>query len=239
MGDSRTNKPTVDFHYVTGGPQGIFEQALANQGWRWIRTNTIDRTGENPNSGRPDRLGKHSHHGKSSHFVVSGDLCVKRHGGDHGTYEISDSIGGKRQDLVQPNIPYSATSSRGCKFAEGHEKLSPRSAERFISRGTLRLVRGHGATWDFPSDAELRTWLTSLEFNPDGKAHPDLAKGEKPILDARDTPSIPRELLEALSEWFEKEWHRPSWWERIEWQGALLLAVISWLAYYIGSLIKY
>ncbi|KAI1289123.1 hypothetical protein F5Y03DRAFT_404069 [Xylaria venustula] len=234
MGDSRTNNPTVDFRYVTGGPQGVFEQALANQGWRWIRTNTIDRTGEGASNGKPDRLGKHSHHGKSSHLVASGDLRVRRHCGDYGTYEISDRIGGKRQDLVQPNTPYSATSSRGCEFAEGHEKLSPRSAERFISRGTLRLVRENGATWEYPSDAELRTWLTSLKFNPDGKARPNLAKGENPILDASNAPGIPRDLLEALSEWFEKEWHRPSWWERIGWQGvALLLAVIYRLACYL------
>ncbi|KAI0509240.1 hypothetical protein F5B22DRAFT_367767 [Xylaria bambusicola] len=38
------NKPTMDFVYNYGRPQGEFEQATANQGWKWMRTNTIDAT---------------------------------------------------------------------------------------------------------------------------------------------------------------------------------------------------
>ncbi|KAI3335458.1 hypothetical protein F4824DRAFT_501085 [Ustulina deusta] len=226
----------MDFVFLNGGPQGKFEKAVGAQGWKWMHTNRIDRTrpgGYTGRDGRPDRLGQHFHHGKSTHMIVSGDLRIQKHGGDYGMYELSDRLGGKRQDLVQPNTPYSATSKTGCTFVEGHEALSPQSAERFITRGTLRLARKPGAPWDYPGDDELKIWLRSVRFNPGGKAHPDLAKGEKRILDARHIfPPIPEDFLTALSEWFEAEWQRPSWWQRlVGLRIVLLLVTIFWYVY--------
>ena len=229
----------MNFVYVKGGPQGQHEQEIANKGWKWMRTNTIDATrlphyvysGKPSDYTNPDRLGKHSHHGRSTHLVVKGDLCIQKHHGDRDKYELSEY--GKRQDLVNPDMPYSATSRQGCTFVEGHEALSPRSAERFITRGTLRLDRKHGAAWEYPSDEDLKRWLTSVEFNPKGKAHPK--KGEVPILDDSNVdPPIPEEFLTAFSEWLENEWRRPSWWEQFLGSLVLLLFVV-WGLYWILS----
>ncbi|KAI1363329.1 hypothetical protein F5Y08DRAFT_340724 [Xylaria arbuscula] len=210
--------PTMRFAYINGGPEGRYEEALAHQ----VPMN-------------PDRLGKHYHHGRSTHFIVDGDLCVqKHHASDRGKYVLSDM--GRRQDLVKPNIPYSATSQRGCTFVEAHEALSPQSAERFITRGTLRLEKNPGAGWEYPSNEDLKRWLISVEFNPEGKAHPNKNKGEKPILDDRNVyPPIPEEFLTAFSEWLEDEWRRPSWWER----NAVAVIVIIVACFLVGFLVGF
>ncbi|KAK5635771.1 hypothetical protein RRF57_011483 [Xylaria bambusicola] len=221
----------MDFVYNNGGPQGQFEEELAkHQRWRWMRTNTIDATQHRgslhsmaqPSSGNPDRLGKHSHHGNSTHLVVKGDLRVKKHHGDRSTYELSDWPGAQRQDLVKPNLPYSATSTRGCTFVEAHESLSPQSAERFITRGTLRLEKKPGARWAYPSDDDLKRWLT------------------QPILDASHVyPPIPEDFFTALSEWLEQEWQKPSWWKRNLWTVIWLVVVVAlaFYFYYLGKFI--
>ncbi|KAI0540371.1 hypothetical protein GGR58DRAFT_522301 [Xylaria digitata] len=225
----------MDFVYINGAPKGHYENELAAQGWRWIRTNTIaptpfNTTNTTTGSEHPNRLNPHFHHGLSTHMVVSGDLYVQRHGGSRAAYEISDFPGAKRQDLVPPGTTYSGSSERGCTFVEAHKCLSPQTAERLIDRGTLKLVKKHGTTWRYPEESDLKAWLRTVKFNPDGKAHSNRAKGEKPILDTSHVqPPIPDDFLDDLSEWFAEEWQRPA-------QGvspillAVIFAVLAWVA---------
>ncbi|KAF2968515.1 hypothetical protein GQX73_g5046 [Xylaria multiplex] len=204
----------MDLAYINGVPQGPHEVNLIAQGFTWVHTNTIAPTQFNiinmaMNSGWPDRIDPHSHHGLNTHLVIKGDLYIQRQGhrGIRERYVISSFRGGTRQDLVPPNTTYSGASSGGCTFIEGHKCLSPQSAERFIDRGTLKLVRKPGATWRHPNDSDLKSWLRTVKFDPEGKAYPDFLKGEKPILDTSQVhPPIPRDFLNDLSEWFENEW---------------------------------
>ncbi|KAI0867498.1 hypothetical protein GGS24DRAFT_485433 [Hypoxylon argillaceum] len=122
-------------------------------------------------------------------------------------YELSSAPGCRRQDLVQPHVKYSGTSRNGCTFVEGQRCLSPESAERFLARGTLKVVDKTRPREYFPRADELRAWLLQVKFDPDGKAYPNLAKGEKPILDTScASPPMPADVHADLSEWFEKEW---------------------------------
>ncbi|TGJ78532.1 hypothetical protein E0Z10_g10229 [Xylaria hypoxylon] len=236
----------MDIIYINGEPEGYHERKVAAQGWKWMRTNTINPTQFNTrqatmNSGEPDRLPTHSHHGPSTHMVISGDLRVKKHNGDKGMYEISDAP--RSQDLVLANMEYSGTSRTGCSFVEGHMRLGPQLAGRFIDRGTLKVVRKPRTQWPYPSNADLKTWLRTVKFNPDGKTEPDEANGEKPILDARLAEStIPPKFLYDLSRWFEDEWRElprypigdePSWQINKTPLLALLFAVLAWFAYKI------
>ncbi|KAI0445805.1 hypothetical protein F4803DRAFT_547846 [Xylaria telfairii] len=205
----------MDIVYNNDRPGGPQEEQLLSQGWKWVNTNTINPTQFAQKNtvldanGRPDRLGEHSHHGESTHNIIIGDLRVQRTQEPRLLYEISTEPGAKRQDHVPPKTRYKATSTQGCTFAEGHRCLSPESAERFISRGTLRVVnkRPHRS---FPTNNQLGIWLRQVKFNPDGKARPNLRMGEKPILDAsRANPAMPEDVHMDLAEWFENEWRRP------------------------------
>ncbi|KAH8164059.1 hypothetical protein CIB48_g4211 [Xylaria polymorpha] len=207
----------MDIVYNDNGPGFPQEKELLKQGWRWVNINTINPTqfthkdsvmGAN---GRPDRLAEHSHHGESTHHVVTGDLRFQRTREPRLLYEISTAPGAKIQDHVPPKTRYKATSREGCTFAEGHKCLSPESAERFISRGTLKVVDKRRPHRPFPAKDELGVWLRQVKFNPDGKARPNLRMGERPILDAsRANPPVSDDVYMDLAEWFENEWRRPN-----------------------------
>ncbi|TRX89979.1 hypothetical protein FHL15_009080 [Xylaria flabelliformis] len=189
-----------------------YERRLIDQKWKWVNINTINPTQFSQGAavvdrnGRPDRLNQHSHHGESTHCIISGDLRIRRAYQPRLLYEISDEKGAKRQDHVPPRTRYSATSRRGCTFVEGHRCLSPESAERFISRGTLKVIDKR-ARKSFPTNKQLGVWLRQVKFDPDGKARP--ATGETPILDATDArPILPDDVHADISEWFENEWRR-------------------------------
>ncbi|KAI1123903.1 hypothetical protein F5Y10DRAFT_269588 [Nemania abortiva] len=208
------NHQGVDFVYARGGPISSEEREVRDQGWKWVNTNSINATQYDPTKHtiadptKPDRLETHSHHGSSTHMVVSGDLCIQRRQDDYRVYEISSAPGSERQDRVEPSVKYSATSEEGCTFVEGHKCLSPESAERFISRGTLRMVDRRRRI-NFPSSDAIRTWLRQVRFNPDGKAHPKWWKGEEAILDTRGArPPMRDDVNTDLLEWFEYEWQK-------------------------------
>ncbi|KAI0204103.1 hypothetical protein F4808DRAFT_457204 [Astrocystis sublimbata] len=195
-----------------------FELKLVNENFPWVNTNTINATQIEQDTavfdadGRPDRLGEHSHHGESAHHIIRGDLRIQRTHEPHLRYELSDAPGAQRQDQVPAGTLYRATSQRGASFVGGHRSLSPESAERFIARGSLQV-------FDLREDRELPSieqlnkwpcqWLRQIRFNPDGKAHPDVARGEKPILDTKHVhPPMPHDIYIDLSEWFESEWRK-------------------------------
>ncbi|KAI2632879.1 hypothetical protein GGS21DRAFT_146319 [Xylaria nigripes] len=204
----------MDFVYVRGKPEGPHEKRVAAAGFRWMQTNRLNPTSMlkhlNPTGNIPDRLPPHSHHGVSTHLIVEGDLRIER---VYDSYELSNAPGAIRQDLVPPETTYSATSKNGCSFVEGHYRLSPRTAERFLDRGTLRAV--NSGLDALPDDETLKSWLLQVEFDPRGKACPDGAKGEKAILDIRKTnPPMCPSIHFALSKWFEKEWEPKDWYQR-------------------------
>ncbi|KAI1738101.1 hypothetical protein F4680DRAFT_450184 [Xylaria scruposa] len=204
----------MDMVYDSSRPSTHYERILIND-WKWLNINTINPTQFSQNAaviddnGRPDRLNRHSHHGESTHCVITGDLRILRIYEPRLLYEISDAIGAERQDHVPPKTLYSATSKRGCTFVEGHKCLSPKSAERFISRGTLKVV-DKSARKSFPTNEQLGIWLRQVKFNPNGKAFPDLSRGEMPILDDKGVePRMPDDVYADLSQWFENEWQEP------------------------------
>ncbi|KAI0099840.1 hypothetical protein GGR51DRAFT_576051 [Nemania sp. FL0031] len=243
----------MDFIYARSKRPSLEELGLRGQGWKWVNTNTINATqyGQHQdtksNNGIPDRLATHSHHGESTHRVISGDLCIRRnvtekrrrsylagnnglyatreHGG-HSVYEISSAPGSNRQDRVQPNIKYSATSKTGCTFVEGHKCLSPESAERFLARGTLEVTDNRRRCGYFPDRIALQEWLRQVKFNPNGKAHPRRWKNERPILDtSRVQKPMPEDVNTDLLEWFENEWHGPK--PRMEMELVWVFAAIA------------
>ncbi|KAI1176483.1 hypothetical protein F4777DRAFT_577978 [Nemania sp. FL0916] len=210
----------MDFVYAEGTPSGVEAREVLNQGWRWVNTNTINATqlGAQPVAlnGKPDRLGKYFHHSQSTHRIVRGDLQIKQHKTDandhrdHRTYELGTYDGYTKQDRVEPETRYSATSKYGCQFVEGQQCLSPESAERFINRGTLKAVNKRRGRTEFPSSDAMRTWLLQVKFDPKGKARPNWLRGEKPILDISGVnPPLPADVQDDLLKWFENEWQRP------------------------------
>ncbi|KAI1748754.1 hypothetical protein F4782DRAFT_534036 [Xylaria castorea] len=203
----------MDFVNNNIRPSCPHEQRLRNEGHKWVNANTINPTQFSQvkavvdRDGRPDRLNEHSHHGESTHRIISGDLRIQRSQEPRWLHEISSDTDTRRQDHIPPKTLYSATSRHGCTFVEGHKCLSPESAERFISRGTLNVVDKKRARRSFPTDNQLGIWLRQVKFNPDGKARPNLARGERPILDATlANPPMPYGVYVDLSQWFENEW---------------------------------
>ncbi|KAI1079194.1 hypothetical protein F5B20DRAFT_581616 [Whalleya microplaca] len=206
----------MEFKYVRGRPATRPEQDAVAAGWKWVRTNTIVATlhHKDINFANPDRLLPHSHHGENTHIIVDGDLCImSTEGGKSNKSEISTAAEAKKELIVNPNVAYRGTSRRGCSFVEGHRALSPATAERFIDRGTLRAVELQPGSCPLPEEWQLKKWLREATFYPDGKAYPNYAKGEKPILQYRDHPVSAKEIRaqKEISKWFEKEWKPMGW----------------------------
>jgi len=207
----------MDFVYRPGHPSSQHEKQLAAE-FPWVRTNSIEatRVGEKFDPQRPDRLGMHSHHGENTHLIVSGDLDMEIMGGtrkgEHLRISADRGSGYEREGIVPPHVPYAATSQNGCSFVEGHRSLSPRSAERFIDRGTLRAVaRNAAARCDLPDDETLKRYLRQVKFDPTGKASPSRLRGETRILTpTAGCPRISDSAQLALAQWFENEWREQS-----------------------------
>ncbi|KAI1343581.1 hypothetical protein F5Y15DRAFT_370480 [Xylariaceae sp. FL0016] len=187
--------------YISGNPLGDHERRLLNAGYRWVRTNEIQATKRNP-SKIPDRLEPHSHHGENTHLIIAGDLNMQSM---DNRGRVLERVTANPEQLAGfgPNVTYSATSTSGCRFVEGHRALSPVTAERFMARGTIEAV-GEA----LPDFETLSKWLLDAEFNPQGYARPIWILGERQILKFRDTGYSTREraIQRAMAEWFENEW---------------------------------
>jgi hypothetical protein len=202
----------MDFVYRPGQPSSRHEKQLIAE-YPWVRTNSIEatRVGEEFGPRRPDRLGTHSHHGENTHMIVTGDLDMEIMGGtregEHVRINADRGSGCEREGVVPPYVPYAATSKNGCSFVEGHRCLSPRSAERFIDRGTLCAVARDVTRCDLPDEETLKRYLRHVEFDPTGKARPSYWMWEKKILTPTEgCPPISDSAQLALSRWFENEW---------------------------------
>jgi hypothetical protein len=226
---------TMDFVYVNGGPETPEEKKVAKADYIWVRTNSIQATqhGRPFDPCRPDRLKCHSHHGEQTHVIVQGDLDLEIVGGAAPRHiKISTARGAAKEGIVPPNVTYKATSDGGATFIEGHKYLSPRTAERFIARGTLKAVAVKGSEFRLPDENHLKAWLRQVDFNPDGKVAPNLLKGEKPILGYH--PNMPQDVHLALSNWFAKEWQKPK--DQFETLGAASV-LVAVLAFILGFLL--
>lgn len=161
---------------------------------------------------------------------MQGDLTIESHNDERGRshrrrFEISTAPGAAKEKPVGPGIRYEGSSRSGCQFVEGHRHLSPASAERFIARGTLRVVRVPSASasasafasaskmWNLPDEAKLRSWLRDAKFRPRGKAElrwwwwwwgsePKIVdfSGPKPASESE------RLAQREIARWFEREW---------------------------------
>ncbi|KAK7748490.1 hypothetical protein SLS62_008530 [Diatrype stigma] len=235
----------MDFIYKYGGPQGPHEQRVAAGGYKWVRTNELFPTQAHRkiDFARPDRLLPHSHHGENTHLIVKGDLCIESHaknderGRGRGRYrtspspsnrerfEISTALGSAQEKTVGPGVTYEGSTRQGCRFVEGHRRLSPATAERFIDRGTLQAVpfnlssilRGgtrYRQQQPLPAQATLQRWLRNAEFQPHGgNMGVSLLGllpwwGKREILTFRDAPASEseRRAQREIKRWFEIEW---------------------------------
>lgn len=161
----------------------------------------------------------------STHLIVQGDLTIESHNDERGRshrrrFEISTAPGADKEKPVGPGIRYEGSSRNGCQFVEGHRHLSPASAERFIARGTLRVVRVPSASasasasasevWSLPDEAKLKSWLRSAKFRPGGKAEPRWWWDCEPkiVEFSGEKPASKSERLaqREIARWFEREW---------------------------------
>ncbi|KAI0008586.1 hypothetical protein F4779DRAFT_618464 [Xylariaceae sp. FL0662B] len=207
----------MDFVYIQGKPECLQERQAVAAGWRWVRTNTIGPTHlDKPiDFANPDRLLPHSHHSINIHLIVVGDLCIESYqNGRRNRFEISSISTADQECVIQPNVVYKGTSRHGCSFIEGHRSLSPRTAERFIDRGTLRAVELRRGSCRLPETTTLKRWLREAEFRPGGKAEPDPTRGEWLILTYADeaVSEADRRARKEIAKWFEKEWRQPKSW---------------------------
>ncbi|KAI2602129.1 hypothetical protein GGR54DRAFT_625671 [Hypoxylon sp. NC1633] len=200
----------MDFQYVTGKPEGRHEAKVVANGYKWVRTNAIGPFNSNKDIdfSAPDRILPHSHHSINTHLIVKGDLTVTIESESQRKYTISTAAEAAKELVVKPGVTYRGRSTQGCRFVKGHRSLSPGSAERFIDRGTLRIVSESGGACQLVSERTLKLWLREAKFNPHGKAEPK--KGEDYILqyntDDKKSTWVERRARLELARWFENEW---------------------------------
>ncbi|KAI1328691.1 hypothetical protein F5Y16DRAFT_419562 [Xylariaceae sp. FL0255] len=207
----------MDFKYIDQhGPIGPHEQEVYRNGYNWVRTNTLpSRLDTEIDFNNPDRLLRHSHHGKNTHLIVTGDLKIENRT-KRVNLTISTAVGHQREAEVGPNEFYKGSTVAGCSFVEGHQCLSPRTAERFIDRGTLVAVPRR--RWDgaaacvLPNPDTLREWLRKAIFRPGGRAVPCPVLNERSVLDfapehePKNDDEAKTQL--AIKYWFENEWRQ-------------------------------
>ncbi|KAI1867281.1 uncharacterized protein JN550_007012 [Neoarthrinium moseri] len=225
----------MNFEYVKE-PQGKFEEAVIEAGYPWVRTNTIEKTRmADFDPSYIDRLNAHSHSGTNTHLIVDGDLRfnVKRaQGGDLDSREACDSgdICYQHEFYVLEKASYSATTTTGATFVEGHRCLSPTTAERFMGRGTLtarpvaevdtkqlpartapaksssKTASSSVGSWprnlQWPGDDKIMAWLRGVVFLP---GPPTSIAWESPV--ATEDDMAARRCIER---WFAKEWRHAS-----------------------------
>ncbi|KAL3427292.1 hypothetical protein PVAG01_00801 [Phlyctema vagabunda] len=75
----------------------------------------------------------HDHNSNNTHYVTKGKLRISIVDGPTKTLRQGESM------RVNPGTHYSAKAGPdGCTFVEGHEVLSPTTADRFVKNGTMR-----------------------------------------------------------------------------------------------------
>lgn len=161
--------------YIDGPPTDAHENAVIKAGYRWVRTNTLGPDG---------RLGMHGHSGPNTHLIVAGSLQFENSTGKSKycrsledvvenpklvkiVLDEADPTARKELHVPGHNF-YKAVSAEGASFVEGHRSLSPQTAERFIDRGTLRIVPDEGTT-AWPEQEALQKLLREAKWFPRGE----------------------------------------------------------------------
>ncbi|KAK8074571.1 hypothetical protein PG997_009234 [Apiospora hydei] len=209
----------IEYTHTEGAPTDPFEVAVMEAGYKWVRTNSIVAT--RPGEFEPDLpidcLNSHKHSGHNTHLIVEGDLTFEIEKDYYdaakfkrkrvapatktATLDAADPDGRKELFAAREHR-YKATSESGCSFVEGHQCLSPTTAERFIARGTLRAVplppksKTKGDETTLPDQDEIRDLLRTAKWYPSGV--PGLDNTLKPEMlweeDPREEVEKPRTL---------------------------------------------
>ncbi|KAK8061914.1 hypothetical protein PG994_008280 [Apiospora phragmitis] len=166
----------IEYTHTEGGPTDPFELAVIEAGYKWVRTNTIVAT--RPGAFKPDlpvdRLNPHKHSGHNTHLIVAGDLGFEIERDYYDPAKLKFQSETRPLPIVTANLDaadpdarkelyalrqhrYNATSQSACSFVEGHQFLSPSTAERFIARGTLRAIIRRGKTTERPGLTKTRS----------------------------------------------------------------------------------
>jgi hypothetical protein len=88
-----------------------------------------------------DRLNDHQHHSRNTHLVVSGSIAVGL-ARDNEFRLRSTTYGPGGWIDVDANVAYRGEAGdEGCVFVEGHQQLSPTTADRFLRRGTIVMAK--------------------------------------------------------------------------------------------------
>ncbi|CAJ2502607.1 Uu.00g100010.m01.CDS01 [Anthostomella pinea] len=163
----------MPFNYVQGESESLHEKAVQKAGYPWVRINDVLPTRKGPfdrNQGI-DRLLAHSHHGPNTHLIVKGDIEFNSHDDPANNIVMGVKKGQKEIAFKPPGLVYSAVSKSGGSFVEGHQCLSPRSAERYIDRGTLDVAfdvnSENDGGQDLPSVEVVKDRLVKAQFKPD------------------------------------------------------------------------
>ncbi|KAK7962825.1 uncharacterized protein PG986_003650 [Apiospora aurea] len=209
----------IEYTHREGVPTDPFEVAVMEAGYRWVRTNSIVAT--RPGEFKPDlpidRLNSHKHSGHNTHLIVAGDLTfeIEKDYYDAAKFKrkrVPPAFKSATLDAADPDARkelfaarehrYKATSKSGCSFVEGHQCLSPTTAERFIARDTLRAIPlpRKGETEEdvtpWPDQDEIRALLRTAKWYPSGV--PGLDNTLKPEMvweeDASEEVDKPRTL---------------------------------------------
>ena len=247
----------MDFEYTHGGLLTDEEQYVADQGYKWVQTDELqppDPAGDRKVDVRQlDRQLPHTHHGWSTRLLMAGDLRIEDRGrgraredggpGKRHVVELSMVPGKRREHAMDPGRVYAGSTRRGCRFVEGHRRLTPADAERFTANGTLWLrMPGLDADTDVDTDTICR-WLRRARFTPTptpapaplgpwwsglglgggvaGKKEGDRErKKETQVLEFRDEPADEAQRLaqEHIAKWFQDEWrgYEEDWNESME-----------------------
>lgn len=222
-GASVKRRPGFDYIHRVDSPH---EQSVVEAGYPWVRTNVLKAWRKqiqdkgHPGDAevinkRPHSLNLHSHHGRNTHFLVTGDLTLDResfHNSDYQekTIKLHDGVtypkpwwwyllfGMPTKNLEAPVGPgdiYRGTTEYDCAFVEGHRCLSPTTAARYMDRGTLTWFDRSNRPASMQDLDYIRKQLAQATFERDatGRYLHVVMPG-------------PENLAGDLEAWFQQEW---------------------------------
>ncbi|KAG8156952.1 hypothetical protein KVR01_013174 [Diaporthe batatas] len=208
---SRPGRPR--FRVVRGTTYSAHEQAVLDAGYPWVRTNALVPTWSSPDKDPrgvavADRLNWHGHHGVNTHLIVEGDLTLmklkKMFNQNHvSAVTVSSEPGALKELSVAPGEMYAGTSQQACRFVEGHRCLSPASAHRYMTRGTLEWVDKTGKAARRADREYVLRQLAGAVF----ETKFDFAVMRRV---ATCTFEDDNQVTRGMSQWFSREWNDPA-----------------------------
>ncbi|KAK3115852.1 hypothetical protein LTR53_004411 [Teratosphaeriaceae sp. CCFEE 6253] len=121
---------TIYYVYNIDRPMSRHEERVIAMGYKYVST-TYLLPG--------DRLEVHSHQSPNTHLVISGFIELVRPDDNLG---LRARTGPNSEIAIPSGMEYKGEAGdTGCTFVEGHTLLSPTTANRFESRGTIKRAR--------------------------------------------------------------------------------------------------